>query len=304
MFKNLAKLFIGMLLVLIVGASESCKNSNSSEGLGDISEEEINEGLTIHPEGIKNFIDNMSSPVEMAALVKRLEVEFSNKYLAPTGNLDNYTSEFQYAFNLGIFGADLGYLNIYNKTNTVLDYIGAIKTLADEVKVGQFFDFTTLKRLAQNNQNLDSLMYISVHSFNDMDRHLRKSNRSNLSILIITGVWVEGMYLATQVYKEAPHPELKDRIGEQKIVLDQLTKFLEIFQEDKQFKVLLGELSRLDSEFVDVKITYEPGELEAIEKDGMITYIQNEKSIITASDDKIQTIINLTEEIRNKLISE
>jgi hypothetical protein len=303
MLKNIAKLLIGVSLIV---TSVSCgnKGSSSSEGLSDIPDEIKNEGsLIISEEGMKDFIDNMSSPVEMAALVKSLDVKFSNKYLASTENIEDYVTNNQQAFNLGIYGADLGYLNMYNKTNIVLDYIGAIKTLADGVNVGQFFDFTTLKRLAQNNQNLDSLMYISVHSFNNMDRYLRTNNKSNLSVLIITGVWVEGMYLATQVYNEAPHPELKDRIGEQKIILDKLILFLENFKSDKHFQSLLEDLSVLNDEFKNVKITVEKGESEAVEKDGVLTFIQNDVSIITASDETIQSIINKTEEIRNKLIS-
>lgn len=303
MLKNITKLIIGVFLIF---TSFSCKNngSSSSEGLSEIPQEVKEEGaLIISEKGMKDFIDNMSSPVEMAALVKSLDVKYSNKYLAPTDNIEDYITSYQQAFSLGIYGADLGYLNMYNKTNTVLDYISAIKTLADGVNVGQFFDFTTLKRLAQNNQNLDSLMYISVHSFNDMDRYLRTNNKSNLSVLIITGVWVEGMYLATQVYKEKPAPELKDRIGEQKIILEKLMLFLENFKNDKHFQSLLDDLSIIKDEFKDVKITVEKGELESVEKDGVLTFIQNDESIITASDETIQNIITKTEEIRNKLIS-
>lgn len=301
MLKNITKL---LLSALLVSTLLSCGNKGSSSGgLGAIPDSVIAGELVI-PEGeMQGFIDNMSSPVEMAALVKSLNVEFSSKYLAPTDNIEDYITNFQQAFNLGIYGADLGYLNMYNKTNTVLDYIGAIKALADGVNVGQFFDFSTLKRLAQNNTNLDSLMYISVHSFNDMDRYLRSNNQSNLSVLIITGVWIEGNYLATQVYKEAPHPELKDRIGEQKIILEKLILFLENFKNDKQFEELIVELNVLKEEFKKVKITVEKGEAETVEIDGMLTFIQNDVSIITVSEETIENIINITEEIRNKLIS-
>jgi hypothetical protein len=73
-----------------------------------------------------------------------------------------------------------------------------------------------LKRLAINNEDLDRLMFLSVNSFNRMDRYLRDNNRNNLSTLIVTGVWIEGLYLATQVYKDKPDKRIADRIGEQK----------------------------------------------------------------------------------------
>jgi hypothetical protein len=301
MIKNIVYILFGVFFLYACG---SCGNKNNSGGgLEALPEDVVNNGVSaISEEAIKGFIDNMSSPVEMAALIKNLNVTYSNKYLAPTDNVENFTTNFQQAFNLGVYGLDLGYLNMYNKTNTVLDYIGAIKTLADAINVGQFFDFTTLKRLAQNNQNLDSLMYISVHSFNQMDSYLRKNNRSNLSVLIITGLWLEGNYLATQVYKEAPHPELKERIGEQKIVLEKLMIFLQNFKSDKQFQNLIDQLSILNDEYKNVTIEIVPGEPEAIEKDGMLTIIQNDKSVVHISDERVQSIIKKTEEIRNKLI--
>ena len=302
MIRNIAYLFISVLMLYACG---SCGNKGSTNGggLDDVPDDVLNNGASaVSQAAMQNFVDNMSSPVEMAALVKSLNVGFSSKYLAPTDNIEDISTNFQQAFNLGVYGLDLGYLNMYNKTNTVLDYIGAIKTLADGINVGQFFDFTTLKRLAQNNQNLDSLMYISVHSFNQMDSYLRKNNRGNLSVLIVTGLWIEGNYLATQVYKEAPHPELKERIGEQKIILDKLMLFLQLFKSDKQFQNLINELSVLQNEYKDVTITIEKGEPEATEKDGMLVIVQNDKSIVHISDERVQSIIEKTEQIRNKLI--
>ena len=252
---------------------------------------------------MQDIVQNISSPVEMAALVKSLDANFSGKYLAPTENVDELTTSFQQAFYLGIYAADLGYLNIYNKTNAVLDYLTAIKTLADGIRVGQFFDFSTLKRLAQSNQNLDSLMYISVHSFNQMDKYLRTDNRSNLSTLMVTGVWIEGLYLATQVAKASPHQQLSERIGEQKIIMGNLMLILENYKGDKQFVPLINELNDLKSEFNDVTITITKGDPESIEENGMLVIIQKDKSNVNITPERLKSIIEKTEKIRNKLIS-
>ena len=116
-------------------------------------------------------------------------------------------------------------LNIYDKNTQIIDYLTGISKLADGIKVGQFFDFASLKRLATSRENIDSLMYISVNSFNNMDTYLRENQRGHLSALMITGIWVEGRYRATQVAKANPDPVLKDRIGEQKINLNNLFLF-------------------------------------------------------------------------------
>lgn len=300
MIKRLFALLVISLLIF------GCKSGGERKA-GDefaVPEDIVNEGvLEISEEVMQDIVQNISSPVEMAALVKSLNADFSSKYLAPTENVDELTTSFQQAFQLGVYAADLGYLNIYNKTNSVLEYITAIKTLADAVRVGQFFDFTTLKRLAQSNQNLDSLMYISVHSFNQMDKYLRTDKRSDLSTLMVTGVWIEGLYLATQVAKADPHPELAERIGEQKIIMADLMLILENYKSDKQFAELIEELNILKNEFNEVTITIQKGEPEAVEEDGMLIIVQNDVSVVNISDERLKSIIAKTEDIRNKLIS-
>ncbi len=300
MIKKISYILFSVLFLYACGGGKS-----SEKGFEEIPDDVVNSGaLTIPEEEVENFIENMSSPVEMAALIKGLDVQFSNRYLAPTDKIEDYSTNFQQAFNLGVYGVDLGYLNIYNKTNSVIDYISAIKALADGIDVGQFFDFNTLKRLAQNNQNLDSLMLISVRSFNKMDRYLQNNNRANLSILMISGLWLEGMYLATQVNKEVAHPELKERIGEQKIILDQLVIYLKNFNSDKQIASLIADFELLQADLKDVKITVQKGEPEAIEKDGMLVIIQHDVSTIEITDEQVEKITKDTEEIRNKLISQ
>jgi hypothetical protein len=301
MIKKVVYLFLAVIMI------SSCRSGGDKGKTSDmdVPDSVLNKGvLEISEQSMQNIVQNISSPVEMAALVKDLGVPFSEKYLASTNNVENMSTSFQQAFNLGIYGADLGYLNMYNKTSAVIEYISAIKTLADGIRVGQFFDFTTLKRLATNNQNLDSLMYISVHSFNQMDKYLRSNKRSNLSALIVAGVWVEGLYLATQVAKEAPHPELADRIGDQKIILNDLLLILQNYQSDKHFAELIKELNKIKDEYSGVTITIEKGQPESIEENGMLTIVQHDKSIVHITKDQLNNIINTTENIRNRLIQD
>lgn len=285
----------------------SCKNNKQDSDFSKefaVPDSVIHEGeLEISQQAMDEIVQNVSSPVEMAALIKSLGVPFSKDYLATTDYVDSYNTNYQKALGLGVFGADLGYLNMYNKTSTVIDYITSIKTLADGLRVGQFFDFTTLKRLATNNENLDSLMYISVQNFNRMDQYLRESNRSNLSSLIIAGIWIESMYLVGEVTRQNPSPELVEKIGEQKIILANLMLILKNYEQDPKFKDLVDDFRDIQALYKDVTITYEKGEPEAIEKDGMLVIQQNDKSIVDISDEQVFLIIDKTAEVRNNIIN-
>lgn len=279
----------------------SCKSGDRRTDLS-VPDSLLTRGPAMAEDVMQDIVQNISSPVEMAALIKELGVEYSNRYLSSTARVDDLTASFQQALNLGIYVADLGYLNMYNKNSAVVDYLTAIKTLADNIKVGQFFDFTILKRLATNNENLDSLMYISVHSFNEMDEYLHSNNRTNLSALIVSGVWIEGLYLGTQVYRTSPNEQLAERIGEQKLTLDQLVLILDKFTGEKQYKNLVDELGKLKEIYNGITISVEYGEPEMIEENGMLTIVQNERSIVNITEEQLARIIETTEEVRNSLI--
>jgi hypothetical protein len=294
------KLILFILPILILAACKSGGGKNSQLAAPD---SVLNQGvMEVSGQAMNEIIENISSPVEIAALLKKVGAPFSNKYLASTEIAENFISGDQQALNLGIYGADLGYINMYSKTSNVISYLRVIKKLSDDLNVGQFFDFSTLKRLASNNQNLDSLMYISVHSFNQMDKYLRDNKRGNLSALIITGVWIEGLYLATQVAKDKEDEQLSERIGEQKLILADLMLVLKNYSADPYFTRLNANMDEMKSLFSDVKITYEMGEPEAVEKDGMLTIVQNEKSIVHITKEQLKLIISTTEKVRNNLI--
>jgi len=298
---------IRKLLMLCIAAVflYSCNNSEKdlSQDLDLPDSLLMDQNMQISKETMENIIQSVSSPIEMAALIKSTNVPFSQRLLSSTEYVDEYNTNYRKALALGIFGADLGYLNIYEKTGTAITHLSAIKTLSDGLKIGQFFDFSVLKRLASSSNNLDSLIFISINSFNRMDEYLRENNRTNVSTLIVTGVWIEGLYLATQIQKEHPNKELAERIGEQKLFMNDMILLLSLFKADKKFQGLIKDIEELKALYKDVTISYEVGEPEMVEKDGRLVIVQNETSIVKITDAQLNEIIEKTEIIRNKIVN-
>jgi hypothetical protein len=264
----------------------------------------IAEAEKLSAEAIDDIVRNISSPVEIAALLQSMSVPFAIDYLASTSDVDRLSTNFEKALKLGIYGADLGYLNIYERTGNSVEVLQAIKKLADGIRVGQFFDFETIRRLSVSRSSLDSLLFLSVQSYNQIDEHLRENQRGHLSALMITGVWIEGQYLATQVVQNYPDDMLINRIGEQKIILNDLMMLLAPYcNGSRDFRQLCDKMERLRDKYRDIKITFTLGEPETLEVDGRLTVIQNEESIVEMTDEQLLEIIELTKDIRNELIA-
>lgn len=295
------------ILIIIAPLIFSCRNLAKKPGDFVFLEADsipISEAEKLSDEAIDDISRNISSPMEIADILQKMSVPFSSDYLASSINASKLSTSFEKALKLGILGADLGYLNMYEKTGTSIDMLSSIKKLADGINVGQFFDFVTLKRLSLNKTNLDSLLYLSLSSYNKIDKFLRDKGRGQLSALMVTGVWIEGQYLATQVLKTHIDTILRNRVGEQKIILNDLLLLLGPYSKSgPEFTAFCQSMQEIKNKYRDIRITYTSGDPVTVEKNGALVVTQTEESKVEMNDDQLAAIIEISRNIRNKLIS-
>jgi hypothetical protein len=286
----------------------SCNSgTEQAQGEDELTEfmSEGEEEMEVPKEVLDDIVRNIPSPVEMSALLKAIGIPFKGEILNHTANADKYTTAHKQAINLGIYGADLGYINMYEKTGSSLNYLNAVKTVADQIKVGQFFDFATLKRLSNNKKDVDSLTNITILNFNKMDNYLREQGRGNLSILMVAGAWLEGLYISCQVAKEhgQGHDEIVEKIGEQKIVIDDVLLLLSVFGKDAGMKPYIEKFEGLKAKFDEITIVETYAEPETKEVDGKLVVTDNSSSVVKISPEQLEAIIAITDEVRNDFIN-
>ncbi len=302
---NISIIFAFIALISLGGCKKDKKDDlEEFKNSANTTEQQDNVKPVINEDQINEIIGSFPSPAQMAAVLNSLNVPFSKKYLVTPSVTENYDTNNKKAFALGVLTADLGYLNVYERSSLVVEYLSAIKRLSDDLRVSEFFDFQALKRLATSRDNLDSLEILSLQSFRDMDEHLRGSGRSNLSLLMVTGVWLESLYLLTQVEKDTGDKSLYDKIGDQKILFDYLYPVLKIYSDDSFFKLIVDEFKDFQNIFQNVEITYEQGDNKVVYVDGRPVIQQNDKSVIKITDEQVQQLIQVTEKVRNKLINQ
>jgi len=297
------RVIISVLAVAL--AVLSCRN-NSRKSEGFVLADTDSLTATVNPgvDTMEEIYRNFSSPLEIANLFQVMGVPFSPSYLASSLNANEKTTSLQKALYLGILGADLGYLNMYEKTGTSIELLSSVKKIADGLNVGQFFDFETIKRISLNKSNFDSLLFLSGDSYSRMDEYLRKNNRSQLSSIMIVGVWIEAQYFATQVMKQYPGNLLRERIGEQKYFLEDLIRIVNPYcDNDKEFTIVCSYLRDIASKYENVKISYSKGDPTSSVKDGILVINQTETSMVEMTDEQLSEIIDMTGIVRNKLIA-
>jgi hypothetical protein len=253
---------------------------------------------------ISSILEQIPSPLETSVLLKQSGTKYNERLLNTPDNVSKYNANFSRALNLGIYGTDLGYTNIYEQKIAGIHYLSAIKTLAKDLGIGQYFDLETLGKLAANSKNLDSLLLITTQNFNSINHHLQSENRSNLSVLLLAGGWLEAMEIICQVAAtDKSNVELKETIGAQRIILEQLVLLLSFYESDPQMASLSNDFKELKGLFDTIKITYTYKESTMEVVDGVAVIKDNSTTTIDITDETVSDIRKKTTAIRNKIIS-
>jgi len=298
-FKLLAVFCITFSIFSLTNCNTS---SNDEESVLFDSLVNTNKTSKVSPEVLNKILKSLPSPVEMTSIIHQTNAKFDKSLINPKDNVSGYTSSYKKSINLGIYGTDLGYMNIYEETILSMSYLDGIKSLANDLKIGQFFNMSIIGRMVSNKNNIDSLMYISTSSFDKMSMYLNDQNRAHIGSLILLGGWIEGLYLYTQTAKSNPSKDLRDRICEQKIAINDIMILLSVYEKNPTFKELITDINGIKALFDKVTITYKPGEPKVEIVDGMMQIEDTTESVIEVSDETFQKLISEIEIIRNKLI--
>ena len=126
MLKKFLTSIIILLLMSSLQFTTGCKNNDEDDLDNLLTEGTEYQAPVINEDAINELIGSFSSPVEMAALMSSLEVPFSKKYLIDPTLTEDYDTNNKKAFALGILSADLGYLNVYERSTLIVEYLSAI----------------------------------------------------------------------------------------------------------------------------------------------------------------------------------
>lgn len=293
----------GVFAALLVACSSGKKTDEAAfqaslDSAGNDAANQIDDEL------IEGVLQGIPSPIEISVLLKHSGRKYDQSMLNSPENLPKYNNNYKMALNLGVYGTDLGYTNIYEQNQDGIKYLEPIEQLAEGLNIGQFFEIETIGRLAANSKNLDSLLLLTTKNFNDINIYLSTQSRSNLSVLLLTGGWLEAMHITCQLSAKDPSNKvLQETIGEQQIILEQIILLFSLTKSDENMASLLTDLNGLKSAFEKIKITtvYKAPTSEVI--NGVVVVKDNSTTTVDITPEDVINIKNITSEIRNKIIS-
>lgn len=285
-------IYFFLCMLLAVGLA-SCGSSKDEQKNSD-EFDEANENLK---KQIEDVVYDIPSPSEIPYLLQATGAEYNASLINPRTNVDKYLARNdKAALNLGIYAADIGYLSSYDKTQEAIDYLTACKTLADNLGLIGSFDAEVIKSFEKNISNKDSLTHLLDRTIKQTENYLNDDSRNKLSSLVITGSFIEGLYISTGLIKSYPKNILPD--DQRNLVLTPIMRI--VLEQKKSVTDLLKMLSAVDQTEPVTAIVNDLKELEkTYEALNIEEQIKNNRADLILSDTNLAGITAIVERLRN-----
>lgn len=195
----------------------------------------------------------------------------------PVANMEKYFTDTKKALNLGVYGADLSYATTYHQKQETMNYLKNCKQLVEDLQITTGFNAEMAESIEKNIDDKQKTIEIITDAFFESYEYLVNNGKDNLSVFVMSGSWLEAMYLTSQVALISNNNEdMKNIIKSQ---VTPLEKLIEIMEQHKENEAI----ANLKVKFVDLK-----AEIELIGED--------------FTDEKLITVSNKIDVLRNEII--
>lgn len=299
--KTLILSALAMIFSILSTGCDGCKGEDPDKDntIDSVEKASENVGKIIKFNG---RLFSIPSPFQIAELIKGSNATYNAELINPVNNSSKYTSSDKQALNLGVYGADLGYINIYEQYADAAKYFSVVKELSNSLNIMNSFTEKVFSDIEKNRTNRDSLMKIIARSYRNADSYLIDNERNDVAVLVLAGGWVESLYLMVQNYQEKPDNEILLRIGDQKHPLDNLIELLKPYygHKSEDYDLLVEQLAEMAMIYdgVDIKYTYvEP----KVQPDKKLTIIKSKTETII-NEYQIKAITEQVSKIRKQIV--
>ncbi|MFH2094346.1 MAG: hypothetical protein ABIJ16_01500 [Bacteroidota bacterium] len=244
---------------------------------------------------------SIPSPILVAQAMKMYEVDFNKEAIEPTGkSSDEFISIHSKAMNLGVSIVDLGYTSAFGQTQLSINYMQRIDNLLTELNIQNRESIFAMERFRENLANPDSIDKLIIEFQNKLDKYYVDEQADDVALLMVFGIYVEGLYLVLDSYNEIIDRKVtggmtvsegfKNLLMQQGIYADNIGTLLEPYKKEES-KTIFEYIEKIKDQFRALDITYDI--------DDKTKKIRN----INYKRDEIPNLKSLIKEVREYIIT-
>lgn len=229
-------LFFSILLFACGGEKSEDMSSAEETNRSDVQQSKFN---------AQNVFNTLPDRKLVMHLIEQNKVEYNPDLLNDPTRAGKYAIELSKAVNLGIYGADLSIASSFDQTQESMVFLKCVNLLAGYLGVNSAFDQRLFERIDANQNNKDSVIEIVTGAFKKVDEILKYNNRPATSAMILSGCWIEGLYVSCQLAQEVDTESIIKAIVSQKESLKNLIVMIEAVTLEEEAKFILKDLREL-----------------------------------------------------------
>ena len=176
------------LLLAVVSCGSGAKKAENDQSVN--TKDQTFKSVTKYP---------IPTAFEVVKLLNKAGASYILSINNPVANVDKYFTEKSKALNLGIYGVNLSYASTYQMKQETMNYLNVSKKLIEDLQITSAFNQDFAEKVEANLDNKDELIQIITDSFYDTYEFLLNEGKDNVSLLVMAGSWIEGLYLTTQI---------------------------------------------------------------------------------------------------------
>ncbi len=203
------------------------------------------------------LVNNIPSPLEILRSINQAELQFAPTLVHDQEKVNTYVSPDQKSLMFGVYGADLGYLTLNDKTQSALDYFKTVQSMAEDLGVRPAFSPRLVKKFNNYIGQKDSMVNLIYGAYDSVDAYLRSHKRLRSAALVLVGGWVEGMYITTKVLQKHPRNDKTEQIYKnvwgQQHALKNIRELINELGQDERFAEIRTSLKKIQSIYKEGK---------------------------------------------------
>jgi len=236
------------IVIAVTVILASCQNSNKSGNANQTAADSAK--LTDISQDVKEVVYPLPTPFETTRMLNDMGAKYVSASLNPVDKAEKYFTEKSKAVNLGIYGADVAYAVTYNQKQDIKLYSKAVKTLLDQLGVNVDYSNLLTDEAREKMNNKDTLINVITQTFHNTYKSLSEKNNPDLAVMMVSGMWVELMYIATHISEDTYHNSgVVKLITNQKESYAKLINLLSMYNTNSDIKSLETQLQVLKPVF-------------------------------------------------------
>ena len=238
------------LTFLLLGSFALLNSCGGEEQTGDNYDYDRSDSLSSeYTREVTTIRGNVKETSGFYFTLKNLGAAYDGSLPNNSSKASSYTTAPRKCVGMGIYGADLNFLTVYEQNDKAKEFVENISRLADELGIESAFDQALFEQIVNTEDSLDLREKSNLVSkaFRNAEDKMYNEERALYATLMVAGGWTESVYLTSSLILDNDIAE--ESISDFWMLANNYTSIinmLSVFKDDPDAQSMLESLKVMD----------------------------------------------------------